>query len=73
MSNSIQESFDKLTDELESVMNDTLNVVVFDKCLIADGSCQIPAECVASINGKVCDCYDLNQTDSQIGFDCTCF
>ena len=54
-------------------MNDTLRVVEFDKCLITDGSCKIPAECISSINGRICDCNDFDPTDGQTGFDCTCY
>ena len=51
-------------------MNDTLTIVEYNKCLIPDGECQIPAECVQSINGQTCECNDL---EVGIGFECTCF
>ena len=69
-SNSIEQSFDKLTEELDIVMNDTLTIVEYNKCLIPAGECKIPAECVQSINGQTCECNDL---DVGTGFECTCF
>ena len=71
-SETIQESFDKLTKELDSVLNDTLKVVEFNKCHIPEGSCKIPAECIESINGQICKCDEMS-AEIQIGFNCTCF
>ena len=45
-SHSIEESFDKLTDELDFVMNNTVTTVEYSKCLVPDGECEIPAESV---------------------------
>ena len=68
-SNSIDDSFKKLTDELDTVMNDTVKIVEFSKCQISEGDCRIPAECVESINGRSCKCDDLK---SGVGLNCTC-
>ena len=51
-------------------MNNTVKTVEYNKCLIPDGECKIPAECVQSINGKTCECADL---ETGIGFECTCY
>ena len=50
-------------------MNDTLTIVEYNKCLIPDGECHIPAECVQSINGQTCKCDDL---EDGLGFECNC-
>ena len=68
-SNSIEDSFDKLTEELDSVLNDTISVIEFNKCLLPDDECHIPAECVESINGKPCDCIDMGTGN---GLSCHC-
>ena len=68
-SNSIEDSFDKLTEELDSVLNDTINVIEFNKCLVPDDECYIPAECVESINGKSCECTDMG---TGSGMSCVC-
>ena len=77
-SSSIGESYDNLTEELYSVLNNTLRVVEFNKCLIADGSCKIPAECIESINGQSCKCDDFDDvaemsSEVEAGFNCTCY
>ena len=53
-------------------MNDTLKIVEFNKCLIPDGSCKIPAECIESINGQTCQCDEMAD-EVGLGFNCTCF
>ena len=68
-SNSIEDSFDKLTEELDSVLNDTISVIEFNKCLIPDDECHIPAECVETINGNSCECVDMGTGN---GINCIC-
>ena len=68
-SNSIEDSFDKLTEELDSVLNDTISVIEFNKCLIPDDECYIPAECVETINGNSCECIDMGTGN---GISCLC-
>lgn len=68
-SNSVTQSFNDLIQELDSVMDGILKIVKFDKCSIPDGACKISAECVQSINGKKCECNDL---DTGIGLKCNC-
>ena len=68
-SNSVTESFDELIRELDSVMDDIMKIVKFNKCMIPEGACKIPAECVRSINGKKCECNNL---DTEIELKCNC-
>ena len=68
-SNSVTESFDELIRELDSVMDGIMKIVKFNKCMIPEGACKIPAECVQSINGKKCECNDL---DTEIELKCNC-
>jgi len=68
-SNSIEDSFDKLTEELDSVLNDTISVIEFNKCLVPDDECHIPAECVETINGNSCECVDMGTGN---GINCIC-
>merc|ERR1719419_586089 len=68
-SDSVADSFSKLTEELDEVMEDTLEIVEFNACNVKGNNCEVRAECIQTINGFNCECSDLEMAR---GLNCTC-